>query len=248
MEKELNIKNRLKDLRQQNKLSQEELADKLGISRQSIIALEHGKYMPSLPLAVSLCNFFDSAFEEMFDFEREIDEIFNHKPKIIINNSGSKEIELGKERNMPGFMKPWEPFREVSLRDAMDRLLEDSVVTPARSVGMPKIDVKETKDSVIVKAELPGVAEEDVTVEVSDGVLTVSGEKKGEKEEEREGYYYKESFAGTFSRSISLPTEVKAEKTNAEMDNGVLTITVPKAEAKKPHKVAVKKKLKTEKK
>ena len=79
MEKELNIKNRLKDLRQQNKLSQEELADKLGISRQSIIALEHGKYMPSLPLAVSLCNFFDSAFEEMFDFEREIDEIFNQE-------------------------------------------------------------------------------------------------------------------------------------------------------------------------
>ena len=243
-----NIKSNLRDLRLEHHLSQEELGEKLGISRQSIIALEQGKFMPSLPLVVQMCNFFDSAFEEMFDFEREMDEIFNHKPKIIINNSGLKEVKPEKERNMPGFMKPWEPFREVSLRDAMDRLLEDSVVSGSRGVGMPKIDVKETKDAVMVKAELPGVAEEDITVEVSDGIMTISGEKKGEKEEEREGYYYKESFSGSFSRSISLPAEVKAEKTEAEMDNGVLMIIVPKAEVKKPTKIVVKKKAKVEKK
>ena len=245
----MNIKNRLRDLRQKQHLSQEELGEKLGISRQSIIALEQGKYMPSLPLAVSMCNFFQSAFEELFEFEHEINEMFDSGPKIVINhNLDSTSVESGKERNMPGFMKPWEPFREVSLRDAMDRLLEDSVVTPSRAMGMPKIDMKETKDSIQVKAELPGVAEEDVTVEVSDGVLTISGEKKGLKEEEKEGYYYKESFAGSFSRSVSLPSDVKADKTEAEMDNGVLNITIPKAEAKKPHKVAVKKKAKTEKK
>lgn len=262
MEKEVNIKTRLRDLRQKQHLSQEELGEKLGISRQSIIALEQGKYMPSLPLAVSMCNFFQSAFEELFEFEREIDEMFSPGPKIIINdlnradkltqnniNDGSESTTgTGKERNMPSFMKPWEPFREVSLRDAMDRLLEDSVVTPSRATGMPKIDMKETKDFVQVKAELPGVAEEDVTVEVSDGVLTISGEKKTEKEEEKEGYCYKESFAGSFSRSVSLPSDVKAEKTEAEMDNGVLNISIPKAEAKKPHKIAVKKKAKTEKK
>ena len=261
MEKDANIKNRLRDLRQKQHLSQEELGEKLGISRQSIIALEQGKYMPSLPLAVSMCNFFQSAFEEMFDFEREIDEMFSSGPKIVIhdlnqtnkldqNNIICPDDSIGtrKERNMPGFMKPWEPFREVSLRDAMDRLLEDSVVTSSRAIGMPKIDMKETKDSIQVKAELPGVAEEDVTIEVSDGVLTISGEKKGEKEEEKEGYYYKESFSGSFSRSVSLPSEVKAEKTEAEMDNGVLNITIPKAEAKKPHKITVKKKTKIEKK
>jgi len=259
---EQNIKSKLRDLRVQHHLSQEELGEKLGISRQSVIALEQGKSMPSLPLVVHMCNFFNSAFEEMFEFEREINEMFNSGPKIVvkniseagdenrqnINNSPEALDGAKKERNMPGFMKPWEPFREVSLRDAMDRLLEDSVVTPTRSMGMPKIDVKETKDNVVVKAELPGVAEEDVTVEVSDGIMTISGEKKGEKEEEREGYYYKESFSGSFSRSVSLPSEVKAEKTEAEMDNGVLTVTVPKVEAKKPHKVAVKKKAKVEKK
>lgn len=258
---EHNIKNRLRDLRQKQHLSQEELGEKLGISRQSIIALEQGKYMPSLPLAVSMCNFFQSAFEDLFDFEREMDEMFNSGPKIVIHNLNQTDkqyqsniicpddsIGTRKERNMPGFMKPWEPFREVSLRDAMDRLLEDSVVTPSRAMGMPKIDMKETKDAVQVKAELPGVAEEDIKVEVSDGVLTISGEKKAEKEEEKEGYYYKESFSGSFSRSVSLPSDVKAEKTEAEMDNGVLNITIPKTEAKKPHKIAVKKKTKTEKK
>lgn len=243
MEKDINITNRLRDLRQKQHLSQEELAEKLGISRQSIIALEQGKYMPSLPLAVSMCNFFQSAFEELFEFEREIDEMFEKGPKIVINhNLDSSDVESRKETNMPGFMKPWEPFREVSLRDAMDRLLEDSVVTPTRTMGMPKIDMKESKDLIQVKAELPGVAEEDVTIEVSDGVLTISGEKKGEKEEEKEGYYYKESFSGSFSRSISLPSDVKADKTEAEMDNGVLSIVIPKAEVRKPHKVAVKKK------
>ena len=208
--KEENIKNKLRDLRVQHHLSQEELGEKLGISRQSIIALEQGKSMPSLPLVVQMCNFFNSAFEEMFEFEREMDELFESKPKVIINNSDAASSASGKERNMQGFMKPWEPFREVSLRDAMDRLLEDSVVTGSRGVGMPKIDVKETKDNVVVKAELPGVAEEDITVEVSDGIMTISGEKKGEKQEEKEGYYYKESFSGSFSRSISLPSEVKA--------------------------------------
>ena len=242
---ENNIKSNLKDLRVQHHLSQEELGEKLGISRQSIIALEQGKSMPSLPLVVQMCNFFNSAFEEMFEFEREMDELFEGGPKIVVasrrhpraggdplidsgsrikcgmtgtsdsrlrgndridygdqfnkiseasdnnrqlqNNSSAASDGTNMERNMPGFMKPWEPFREVSLRDAMDRLLEDSVVSNTRGVGMPKIDVKETKDAVVVKAELPGVAEEDITVEVSDGIMTISGEKAGEKEEEGVG-------------------------------------------------------------
>ena len=81
-------------------------------------------------------------------------------------------------------LEPWRPFREaVSLRDAMDRLFEDSVITPSKiSGGLPRIDLKETKDSVVVKAELPGVAEDDISVEVLDNVMTISGEKKEEKE------------------------------------------------------------------
>lgn len=229
-EKEITIKNKMRDLRKKRDLSQEELADKLGISRQSVIALEHGKYMPSLPLAVSMCNLFDSAFEEIFEFEHQINKVFEN-----INNN------LGKEAVMPSEMSPWRPFREaVSLRDAMDRLFEDSVITPKSIGAMPKIDIKETKDAIVVKAELPGIEEDKVDVEIMDNVMTISGEKAEEKVEEGEGYHYKESHSGAFQRSFSLPAEVKAEKAEAEMKNGVLTITVPKVEPKKAKKISIK--------
>lgn len=279
---ESNIQNNLKIFRKERSLSQEDLAEALGISRQSVIALEHGKYMPSLPLVVSICDFFDTAFEDLFEFEREIRNEFgnmaiplsqnsdnNSKIKLIndqnrINNKHSDvsvgvdpsigglgavpstSLRAGKEANMPFELEPWRPFREaVSLRDAMDRLFEESVVTPVKSaIAIPKIDIKEKKDAVVVKAEIPGVAEEDVEVEITDSVMTISGEKKEEKEEDKDGYHYKESHTGSFSRSFSLPSEVAAEKADAEMKNGVLIITVPKVEAKKPKKVMIKKKVK----
>jgi HSP20 family protein len=233
IEKEIIITNNLKYLRKQHELSQEELADKLGISRQSIIALEHGKYMPSLPLAVSMCNLFDSAFEDIFEFEREIDEMMDkHFDKNIINY---------KEATMPNDLGPWRPFREaVSLRDAMDRLFEDSVITPKTIGAMPKIDIKEPKIAIVVKAELPGIEQDKVDVEIIDNVMTVSGEKTEEKVEEGEGYHYKESHSGVFERSFSLPADVKAENAEAEMKNGVLVITVPKIEPKKARKVTIK--------
>lgn len=259
-EQETNIQNRLRELRKEHDLSQEELAESLGISRQSIIALEQGKYMPSLPLVVSMCQFFDSAFEEIFDFEKEIDRMIEdaHPEIKIINNSnldptspadsaglrGAGKFEIKKENPMPRELGPWRPFGEmVTLRDAMDRLFEESVVTPAQIGGMPKVNVKETKDSVVVKAELPGVAEEDVTIEVSDNVMTISGEKKEEKEEKDEGYHHKEMYVGAFSRSFTLPSEVKSEKAEAEMDNGILTVTVPKIAPKQAAKITVKKKI-----
>jgi len=229
-EKEIAIKNKLRDLRKKHDLSQEELADKLGISRQSVIALEHGKYMPSLPLAVSMCNLFDSAFEDVFEFEHQINKVLEN-----INNN------LGKEATMPNEMSPWRPFREaISLRDAMDRLFEDSIITPKAIGAMPKIDIKETRDSVVVKAELPGIDEDKVDVEIMDNMMTISGEKAEEKIKENEGYHYKESHSGAFQRSFSLPAEVKAEKAEAEMKNGILTITIPKIEPKKAKKILIK--------
>jgi HSP20 family protein len=255
-EQETSIENRLRELRKEHDLSQEELAEALGISRQSVIALEQGKYMPSLPLVVTMCNFFDSAFEEIFNFGQEMDQILgdNHPSIKVINNSHPElnkfEIEKPldglevKETSMSREIGPWRPFGEmVTLRDAMDRLFEESVVTPAKTGGMPKINVKETKDSVVVKAELPGVAEEDVTIEVADTVMTISGEKRQEKEEKDEGYYHKEMYSGSFARSFTLPSEVKSEKAEAEMDNGILTVTVPKTLPKKAAKIAIKKKL-----
>lgn len=256
---EINIQNRLREFRKSQGLSQEDLAESLGISRQSVIALEQGKFMPSLPLAVNLCQFFNTAFEEIFEFERQMDQQINrimnnndenvdNQIKIkVINSPGFHHLaedEARKEANMPFELEPWRPFREaVSLRDAMDRLFEESVVTPVKGgVTMPKIDIKEKKDAVVVKAEIPGVAEEDVEIEITDNVMTISGEKKEEKEEEKDGYHYKESHSGSFTRSFSLPTEVAAEKAEAEIKNGILTITVPKTEAKQPKKISIKKK------
>lgn len=229
------IEIKLKDLRKQKKLSQEELAEELGISRQSIIALEQGKYMPSLPLVVNLCKFFNSTFEDIFEFEKEIEKEID---KMVENNN--LLINSRKENIMGNEMEPWRPFREaVSLRDAMDRLFEDSVITPKAIGAMPRVDIKDKKDAIEVKAELPGINEEDVEIEIADGVMTISGEKKAEKEESEEGYYYKESHTGTFSRSFALPAEVREEKAEAEMKNGVLKITVPKIEPKKATKVKI---------
>jgi HSP20 family protein len=126
----------------------------------------------------------------------------------------------------------------------MDRLFEDSVITPKSIGAMPKIDIKETKDSIVVKAELPGIEEDKVDVEIMDNVMTISGEKAEEKVEEGEGYHYKESHTGTFQRSFSLPADVKAEKAEADMKDGILTIKVPKIEPKKAKKVSIKSKSK----
>lgn len=250
---ELSIENNLKDFRKRHDLSQADLADKLGISRQSIIALEQGKYLPSLPLVVSLCRFFNSSFEDIFNFgeeiDREVDNIFDHNIQIKVINNADRTlsydgVEGREETIMSNEMEPWKPFREmISLRDAMDRLFEDSVITPKTGgTGMPKIDIKDKKDSLLIRAELPGIAEEDVDVEISDGVMTISGESKEEKEKEEEGYYYKESHSGTFSRSFALPSEVVGEKAVADMKNGVLSITIPKIEPKKATKIKVLKK------
>jgi len=246
-EREIPIEIRLKEFRKRNNLSQEELADELGISRQSIITLEQGKSMPSLPLAVSLCRFFNAQFEDIFEFENELENeiaaVHDFHSPISIKIINDPNLGSEKENTMVD-LEPWRPFREsVSLRDAMDRLFEDSVIAPVKGAGvMPKIDVKDAKGAIVVKAELPGIREEDINVEILDGVMTISGEKKDEKEEkdESKGYYYKESHSGAFSRSFSLPSDVLADKASAEMVNGVLTITMPKVEPKKAQKVTVK--------
>lgn len=256
MEDEKTFENRIKDFRKNHNLSQEQLADALGISRQSVIALEQGRSLPSFSLIVEICQFFDSDFEDIFKIHREIENEINkvldqkESDNQIINvlpssQPGHHPTPFGlrtaeKEKTMSNEMEPWRPFREmVSLRDAMDRLFEDSVITPKSISAMPKIDIKDKKDSIEVRAELPGLKEEDIDIEIHDGIMTISGEKKEEKEEKEEGYYYKESHSGAFSRSFTLPADVKAEKAEAEIKNGVLIVAIPKIEAKKATKVKI---------
>jgi HSP20 family protein len=140
----------------------------------------------------------------------------------------------------------WAPFREVtSLRDAMDRLLEESFVRPARfwpelRTGTIPIDMYQTKDNVVVKATLPDVKPEEVDISITGDVLTIKGEHKEEQEVKEEDYLYRERRYGTFSRSVAIPVQVRSDKAEATFEDGVLTLTIAKAEEVKPKQIKVK--------
>jgi HSP20 family protein len=128
-------------------------------------------------------------------------------------------------------------------REFFDRFFEDfglpSVFSEETGFS-PAFDVSETEDAVTVKAELPGIAEKDIDISFSDGILTIKGEKKHEKEEENACYHTVERHYGTFSRSLRLPTEVDTEKVDATFKDGVLRVTLPKSETSKPRKIEIK--------
>ena len=140
---------------------------------------------------------------------------------------------------------PWRPFEDLgTLRREMDRLLERFFGEPLgveRPVGMwtPSADVTETKDSVVIKAELPGLEAKDVEVSLSGDVLTIKGEKKEEKEEKDERRHMVERRHGAFSRMVRLPVPVAADKIKAAFKNGVLTVTLPKTEEAKPKGIPI---------
>jgi HSP20 family protein len=101
------------------------------------------------------------------------------------------------------------------------------------------MDLVETQDDFVLRADLPGLTESDVNIELEDNVLTVSGERKAEHEERKEGYYRVERASGVFSRSLTLPEGVNPEAVKASFENGVLEVRIPKPEQRKPRKVAI---------
>lgn len=105
---------------------------------------------------------------------------------------------------------------------------------------MPAFDVSETENELIVKAEVPGMEKKDIDISLSDGVLTIKGEKRQEKEDKKEHYYTAERRYGAFSRTIPLPVEVDTNKVDATYKEGVLEITLPKSETAKAKKIEVK--------
>ncbi|MBM4054614.1 MAG: Hsp20/alpha crystallin family protein [Planctomycetes bacterium] len=104
---------------------------------------------------------------------------------------------------------------------------------------IPPLDVSETKENVIVKAEIPGVDPQEINISIKDDILTIKGEKKGEKEEKGKNYHFIERRYGSFARSVSLPASVKYEQTKAEYKNGILVITLPKQEKEEAKKIQV---------
>jgi HSP20 family protein len=139
----------------------------------------------------------------------------------------------------------WDPRRGIDSRQVqMDRVLDAFFGAgggngDARRRWMPAVDLVENEDDFVLRADLPGLTEDDVEVEVTEGVLTVSGERKAEQKKEGEGYYRVERAFGSFSRSLSLPEGVDADKVSAEFDSGVLEVRIPKPEERKPHRVQI---------
>ena len=136
--------------------------------------------------------------------------------------------------------------RKVSLarpeRDFFDRFFgafDVSVPFFEEREWVPAFDVSESDKELIIKAEIPGMDKKDINITVSDGMLTIKGEKKHEKKEESEHYHRVERRYGAFSRTVRLPREVKAAKVDATYKDGVLSIKLPKSEAAKPKKIEV---------
>jgi HSP20 family protein len=130
----------------------------------------------------------------------------------------------------------WDPFTELSR-------LQDEFFRPSvrRELQFqPVVDIFEEKDAILLKAELPGVKLEDITIHVENNLLTLSGERKFEREEKREGYHRVESSYGKFTRSFALPTTVDADAIDASLDAGVLTLRLPKKAELQPRKIEVK--------
>jgi HSP20 family protein len=140
----------------------------------------------------------------------------------------------------------WEPAREISsLQSDINRLFNSFFDTPGGGNGgtlrrwIPPMDLVETEDSFVLKADLPGLTESDLNLEVEDNVLTISGERKAEHEDKHEGYVRVERAFGSFRRSLTLPEGVEPDAVKASFDNGVLEVRVPKPEQRKPRKVAI---------
>ena len=147
----------------------------------------------------------------------------------------------------------WKPFTELApfrefdrMRRDMDRLWDSFLEGVPRRRGeergewLPSLDVSETKNELVVKAEVPGMDHKDIDVSLFNGVLTIKGEKKQEREEKEAGYHLVERSYGSFVRSVQLPKEVQGDKINASYKDGILRITLPKSEEAKKKEIKIK--------
>lgn len=138
----------------------------------------------------------------------------------------------------------WRPFGELSpYRRESGRLLDRFFGSPFFDIRqthlVPPLEVTEDKDNYLVKMELPGVEEKDVSITLTDGTLTIKGEKRTEKEEKNDMCYCSERSYGSFQRSVELPSTIDTEKVKAHYDKGVLEVRLPKTEEVKPREVKI---------
>ncbi len=139
----------------------------------------------------------------------------------------------------------WSPFQEaMSLREAMSQLFEESLVPgiPAAQSGqsfVPPLDLSESPDAYVIEVVVPGMKTEDMKLTFENGVLTIAGEVKREEEKQDHSYHRVERRYGSFSRSITFPTTVKGDGIVAKLEQGILHLTLPKAEEVKPRQITI---------
>ena len=139
----------------------------------------------------------------------------------------------------------WEPLRELgTLQSEMNRLFNTVFDGPAPSGAtmrrwMPPMDLVESGEDFVLRADLPGMSEEDVKIELEDSTLTISGERKAEHEQREKGWHRIERSFGRFSRSLTLPDGVDPDRIEASFNHGVLDVRIPKPEQRKPRRIAI---------
>ncbi|QQG50298.1 MAG: Hsp20 family protein [Candidatus Berkelbacteria bacterium] len=227
----------LRQLRTQRDLSQEELARELNVSRQSIISLERGEYLPSAPVLISLMEFFRCNLPDLIEGIN------------IVQQATDNEIQEGGEQSKMQ-LAPWSPFQ------AMDRMQEEMSEMVNRNFGRGDwsralgtvagaMNIHETDKEYEIELQVPGYAEDDVQIEMTEDTLTITGTKKhDENEKEGKNVVRREWQHSEFSRSIRFATPIKEDKVEAKLENGTLKIVAPKVEPAKPKttKIQVKKK------
>jgi HSP20 family protein len=141
----------------------------------------------------------------------------------------------------------WDPFRNVAaLQDRINRIFDESFSRTGDiddDINMcawkPTVDIYQTDEAIILKAELPGIKKEDVSIEIKDNVLTLKGERIEDKEVKEESYFRKERCFGTFSRAFNLQHRVQPDKIKARFKDGILEVEIPKPEEEKPKQITV---------
>ncbi|MBM3285268.1 MAG: Hsp20/alpha crystallin family protein [Candidatus Aminicenantes bacterium] len=141
----------------------------------------------------------------------------------------------------------WDPFRDLmTLRERMNRLFEDAFSSArgeerdiVSSSWAPAVDIYEDENQLVVTAEIPGIEEKDIEIKVEDSTLSIQGERKMEKETKEENYHRIERAYGSFYRSFTLPNYIDQDRIQAEHENGILKITLPKKPELKPRKVRI---------
>ncbi len=227
----------LRDLRTSRELSQEELARALNLSRQSIISLERGEYLPSSPVLLAMMEFFNCSIEQLVEGIRiSAQPIQQHQ-----------ETEKGGETAMQ--LVPLDPFRAIDkmqdeLSEVVERTFGRGDWSRALGVSAGALNIHENEAEYEVELQAPGYNDNDLHIEMSDNTLTVSGSHQAEEKKDGKNVVRREWQHSEFTRSVHFPAPIHEDKIEAKLENGTLTIVAPKVEPVKPKikKIEVKKK------